>query len=170
MARNWIRRTQQGIHLIRAGRWASSIVLLCSLVFFVSSEAQGATGLTLLDATFAERISDRQPQTRLTSFSLGGRSGPARLWFWFQLSCVDECLEQVITNGKITVTLHWYFDTGGGLSSKLITPLEVKAGTWRTQGFKQDLKPGTWKVVVHFENARVCLKDDQCEFSVEVTP
>lgn len=153
-----------------ATRWTFLGVALGILLLGISPAAGEIRDLTISDATFTDGVADRTPLARLTSFRMGDKGVRARLWFWFQVDCIEECLEHLSEKQRIPIRLHWYYDTGGGLSQKLVVPLTIDGPRWRTWGHKEGLKPGTWKVIIHTEAGRLCLVTGPCEFDVEVAP
>ena len=138
--------------------------LLC-LVFHT---ALAESSLTLLDATFTDGVSNRQPQNRVTSFPLGEGNGQSRLWFWFKIQCTDLCQKDGELTPKVPIMVKWAYKEREMFVVKRTVRLTVESTSWRTWAYKQHLKPGTWQVVIFSEQGPVCLQD-RCQFLVEVT-
>ncbi len=154
---------------MRAARW----ILTCIIaglgwgwgVPFTGAESP----MKLLDATFTDEIVNREPRTRLTSFTLGEQPDRARLWFWFQVHCGELCLDGQNSGLKIPIMVKWAYEQDKMFVVKRTVPLTVESMTWRTWAYKENLKPGTWQVVIFSQEGPVCL-EEQCEFMVQVTP
>ena len=134
-------------------------------VRYVPSSAAG--GLSLIDASFATQIDDRQPARISTSVSLP--AGEENLLFWMEFACTRLCGQQLAEAGEVTVFLEWYKEEGGHLLKQASMPLNVKGTLWRTWGSKR-VTAGTWVSVVRAEDfSWVCLRE-QCFFSIAVQP
>ena len=145
--------------------------IVCIVTFFLSLGfhlAFAESSLTLLDATFADGVSNRQPQNRVTSFPLVGRNGQSRLWFWFKTHCTPPCRKDGALSSKIPLMVKWAYKEQDMFVVKQTVRLTVEHTNWRTWAYKQHLKPGTWQVVIFSDQGPVCLQD-QCHFQVEVT-
>ena len=122
--------------------------------------------LTLLDASFASQVVDRNPVRVSHSYRLGLLTD-GRLWFWLQVTCTGECKQKMDEKGHVDIFLDWYLEENGILKQQATLPLQVKETTWRTWAVKR-VKPGSWVVVVRAEDSQwVCLKD-QCDFPIKV--
>jgi hypothetical protein len=130
--------------------------------------ARGLVGLHLEDVAFTQSVVNRQPVERLTTFVMDGMGSKARLHFWFMAGCADQCVDHLKSDEKIPVTLYWYLDTGPVQILKDRIPLTVESTEWRTWGYKENLKPGTWRVEVRSENMKLCRLDNTCLFTIEV--
>src|SRR5262245_28155727 len=84
------------------------------------TEAQARGGLTVRDRAFTDEVIERAPRARFREVSLGPDGAPARIWFWFAINCTGRCLESLPENRKIDLEVHWYYDTGGSLTQKLV--------------------------------------------------
>jgi len=128
--------------------------------------AHAMNDLTLLDASFASQVLDRNPARVSESYRL--RSGAdAGLWFWLHVSCTGECKQTMDKKGHVNIFLDWYLEENGVLKKQASLPLQVKATQWRTWAVKR-VKPGAWVVVVRAEDSQwVCLKE-RCDFSIDV--
>lgn len=145
------------------------IVCISLLFLTVGFDATWAeSSLTLLDATFTEGVSSRQPHNRVTSFPLAGRNGQSRLWFWFKIHCPDLCRDDGALSLKIPIMVKWAYKEQDMFVVKRTVRLTVENTNWRTWAYKQHLKPGTWRVVIFSDQGPICLKE-QCHFEVEVT-
>jgi hypothetical protein len=126
-----------------------------------------AAGITILEAAFTDRIVNRQPETRVTSWSLKDRGGQA--WLWVKVHCTGPCLKKVNSNGKATLSFHWYLETKHGFIKKYSASLPVKGEEWRTWAVKRDLVPGKWKVMIVTDSGQVCSEQGgNCEFLLQV--
>ena len=138
----------------------------CLHLFQGLGEAYAMNGLTLVDASFASRIADRDPSRVSHSVRIGSLED-SRLWFWLHLTCTEECEQKIAKKGHVKIFLDWYLEEDGILKKQASLPLKVKAPTWRTWAVKL-VKPGAWVVVIRAEDSQwVCLKD-RCDFAVEV--
>lgn len=131
--------------------------------------ADAVSPLELTDATFTDDVVNREPNQRLSSFSLRDRGDDARLWFWFRVHCGNACHDTVVRNPQIPIYVKWAYHQDGKYIVKRTVPLKVQGSNWRTWAYKQNLSPGTWLVAVFGEEGVVCL-GSQCEFTVQVTP
>jgi len=152
-----------------SGSKVLSLFVVVTLMLFLVLPSQAEHGLTLADATFTTGVSNRQPDDRIMSFSITARSRGTLLWFWFQARCSGLCLDQLAREQRLPLDVYWYFDTGGDLIGEPPVQLAIEGPEWRTWTNKEHLRPGTWRIVVWFENERLCLSDETCEFTVEVT-
>jgi len=126
-----------------------------------------ALGVTILDAAFTDRIVNRQPETRVKSWSLKDRG--SRAWIWVKVHCTGPCLKRVGSSGKAQLTFHWYLETKSGFVKKYSASLPVKAEEWRTWAIKRDLVPGKWKVMIVADSGQVCSEQEgNCEFLLQV--
>ncbi len=146
---------------------SSLVAVVLTLGPAVSSEA--GSRLKLTDATFTDDVVNLQPRKRLTSFSLGDRGRDARLWFWFRVQCGDVCRDEERHNPQIPIVVKWALQEEGKYIVKVTVPLKVQGANWRSWAYKRNLKPGKWLVAVFGDEGVLCL-DNQCGFSVEVTP
>jgi hypothetical protein len=148
--------------------------LTAVMLFLLSAtptEAQTSAGLTIRDAAFTDDVIERAPRARLRELSLGPDGAPARIWFWFAINCTGRCLESLPENRRIGLEVHWYYDTGGSLTQRLVSQIEVEASDWRAWVFADGLRSGRWKVMVRSSAlGRLCRSDDECDFIVEVRP
>ena len=163
-----------GVALLRACSNLYVSGLTAVILFLLSAtptEAQSSGGLTILDAAFTDHIVERAPRARLRELSLGPDGTPARIWFWFAINCTGRCLESLPENRRIGLEVHWYYDTGGSLTQRLVSQIEVEASDWRAWVFNDGLRSGKWKVMVRSSAlGRLCRSDDECDFIVEVRP
>lgn len=165
-SRLWPSRTGQFLMHKLACMICSAVVLL--VLNDGPLSARGLIGLHLEDVAFTQRVVNRQPADRLTSFAMGNTGSTARLYFWLMAGCADQCLDHLQSDEKIPVTLYWYLDTGPIPILKDRIPLTVEGTEWRTWGFKENLKPGTWRVEVRSEDVKLCRLDKACLFTIEV--
>lgn len=127
-----------------------------------------AGGLSLIDASFATEIHDRQPERVETSLSIPA-SESSNLSFWMELACTGFCEQRLAEEGQVTIFLEWYKEEDGLLLKRASTPLDVKGTHWRTWGRKR-VSTGKWVAVVRAEDSSwVCL-GEQCYFSIAVQP
>jgi hypothetical protein len=127
-----------------------------------------ALGLSLVDASFATAIHDREPERVSKTLSIP-TSESSNLLFWMELACTGLCEKRLTEKGQVTVLLEWYKEEGGLLLKQASTPLDVKGTRWRTWGWKR-VSIGKWVAVVRAEDSSwVCL-GDQCYFSIAVQP
>jgi hypothetical protein len=142
-------------------------MLTCCVQLFQGwGDAYAVNGLTLVDASFALRIADREPSRVSQSVRLGSLED-SRLWFWLHLTCTGACEQKIAKKGHVKIFLDWYLEEEGILKKQASLPLNLKAPTWRTWAVKQ-MKPGAWVVVIRAEDSQwVCLKD-RCDFAIEV--
>ena len=133
----------------------------------VQANGAHALGVAILDAAFTDRIVNRKPETRVTSWSLKDRG--SRAWLWVKVHCTGPCLKKVNSTGKAQLTFHWYFETKHGFVKKYSASLSVKGEEWRTWAVKSDLVPGKWKVMIVSDSGQVCLeREGNCEFLLQV--
>jgi hypothetical protein len=143
------------------------IILTCCASFFHGlGTAHAVTDLTLIDASFASRIVDREPSRVSRSVRVGSLAD-SRLWFWLHVGCTGECEEKVATKGHVRIFLDWYLEEEGILKKQASLPLNVKGTTWRTWAVKR-VKPGAWVVVVRAEDSQWVCVDDRCDFPITV--
>ncbi len=142
-------------------------MLTCCINLFQGwGDAYAVSGLTLVDASFASRITDRQPSRVSQSVRVGSLED-SRLWFWLHLACTGACEQKIAKKGHVKIFLDWYLEEEGILKKQSSLPLNLKASTWRTWAVKH-MKPGAWVVVIRAEDSQwVCLKD-RCDFAIEV--
>jgi hypothetical protein len=127
-----------------------------------------ATGITILDAAFTDRIVNRQPENRITSWRL--KDAGARAWLWVKVRCSGPCQRKLTSQGKVQLTFHWFKETDKGFVKKYSASLPVKGHEWRTWAVKSNLEPGKWKVTILSDRGRVCLdQQSKCEFLLDLT-
>jgi Protein of unknown function (DUF2914) len=143
------------------------LVLLTGLGLGLTlGSAHAANDLALVDASFASRITDRDPVRVSQSCRLGSLID-SRLWFWLHVSCTGQCEQKMAANGHVTIFLDWYLEENGILKKQISLPLKIKATDWRAWAVKR-VKPGAWVVVVRAEDSQwVCVKD-RCDFAIKI--
>lgn len=144
------------------------IVVLSLFGTAASVVASTDAPLSLTDATFTDSVTARQPGERLTSFALGEEES-SRLWFWFRVECGEACIREPEVTPDIPIYVKWAHREGGTFVVRDTIPLRVRGVQWRAWTYKEHLVPGTWRVAVFTEEGPVCFQD-QCEFTVHVTP
>jgi hypothetical protein len=154
-----------------AFRNASGLTAVILLFLSAAPTNAQSSGLTIRDAAFTDDVIERAPRARLTELALGPGGTPARIWFWFAIDCTGRCLESLPENRRIGLEVHWFYDTGGSLTQRLVSPIEVEANDWRAWVLNDGLRSGRWKVTVRSSSlGRLCRSDDECDFIVEVRP
>lgn len=141
---------------------------LVAMSLLPTSVAAAEPPLSLTDATFTDRVEARQPGARLTSYNLPAETAP-RLYFWFRLECGSACLEEPGATPEIPIYVKWAHEERDAFVVKDTIPLTVRGRQWRAWTYKENLEPGTWRVAIFTEEGPVCL-EDQCQFTVQVTP
>lgn len=142
------------------------ILMCCASLFHGLETAHAVNDLTLVDASFASRVINRNP-TRVSQSVRVGSLEDSHLWFWLHVSCTGECEEKMAKKGHVKIFLDWYLEEEGILKKQASLPLNVKGGTWRTWAVKR-VKPGAWVVVARAEDSQwVCL-ENRCDFGIEV--
>lgn len=127
------------------------------------------SGITILDAAFTDRIVNRQPESRVTSWRL--KDAGARAWLWVKVSCSGPCQRKLASQGRVQLTFHWFKETERGFIKKYSASLPVKAHEWRTWAVKSNLEPGKWKVTILADSGRVCMDGNgKCDFLLDVMP
>ena len=71
-----------------------AMLTCCVQLFQGWGDAYAVNGLTLVDASFALRIADREPSRVSQSVRLGSL-GDSRLWFWLHLTCTGACEQKI---------------------------------------------------------------------------
>src|SRR5687768_8259302 len=104
-----------------------------------------AGSLSLVDASFATGIHDREPARVSTSLSMPA-SELSDLSFWMEFACTGICSQYLADEGQVTVFLEWYKEESGLLLKQASTPLHVKGTRWRTWGTKR-VGVGNWVAV-----------------------
>ena len=121
------------------------------------------------DVAFADQNAADPPRRRLNWFRLGGDT----LWIWLKVRCSDTCWEQLAPGGTLGLELRWLFDPGSGplLQGE---PQRIALSRGQQATFvprpAERLKTGRWETEIRFDTERLCTRNGDCWFPIDVRP
>jgi hypothetical protein len=121
------------------------------------------------EVAFTNQNTPEPPTQRLKSFRAGGDA----LWLWLKLSCSEECWSALAPDGPLNLELRWLFDPGSGpLPTGPSQQVSLARGqrTIFVRRTSERLKPGQWEAEVRFDTERLCTRNGNCWFPIEVRP
>jgi hypothetical protein len=101
------------------------------------------------------------------------RAAGDALWLWLKLSCSEACWSELAPDGPLNLEVRWLFDPGSGpLPTGQSQQVSLARGqrTIFVRRTSERLKPGQWETEVRLDTERLCTRNGNCWFPIEVRP